>query len=41
MKKQNVKDEKNERLEKWQGRLASARSAYSEELDKMRKREAM
>ena len=41
MKKQNVKDEKNERLEKWQGRLASARSAYSAELDKMRKREAM
>ena len=41
MKKQNVKDEKNERLEKWQGRLASARSAYSTELDKMRKREAM
>ena len=41
MKKQNVKDEKNERLEKWQGRLASARSAYSVELDKMRKREAM
>lgn len=41
MKKQNVKDEKNERLEKWQGRLASARSAYSAELDKMRKREKM
>ena len=41
MKKQNVKDEKNENLEKWQGRLASARSAYSAELDKMRKREKM
>lgn len=41
MKKQNVKDEKNERLEKWQGRLASARSAYSAELDKMRQREKM
>lgn len=41
MKKQNVKDEKNENLEKWQGRLASARSAYSTELDKMRQREKM
>lgn len=41
MKKQNVNDEKNENLEKWQGRLASARSAYSAELDKMRKREKM
>lgn len=41
MKKPNVKDEKNEKLEKWQGRLASARSAYSAELDKMRKREKM
>lgn len=41
MKKQNAKDEKNEKLEKWQGRLASARSAYSAELDKMRKREKM
>ncbi len=41
MKKQNVKDEKNERLEKWQGRLASARSAYSAELNKMRQREKM
>ena len=41
MKKQNVKDEKNENLEKWQGRLASARSAYSAELDKMRQREKM
>ena len=38
MKKQ---DEKNEKLEKWQGRLASARSAYSAELNKMRKREKM
>lgn len=41
MKKQNVKDEKNEKLEKWQGRLASARSAYSAELNKMRRREKM
>lgn len=41
MKKQNVKDEKNEKLEKWQGRLASARSAYSAELNKMREREKM
>lgn len=41
MKKQNVNDEKNKNLEKWQGRLASARSAYSAELDKMRKREKM
>lgn len=38
MKKQ---DEKNEKLEKWQGRLASARSAYSTELNKMRQREKM
>ena len=38
MKKQ---DEKNEKLEKWQGRLASARSAYSAELNKMRQREKM
>ena len=41
MKKPNVKDEKNEKLEKWQGRLASARSAYSTELNKMRQREKM
>lgn len=41
MKKPNVKDEKNEKLEKWQGRLASARSAYSAELNKMRQREKM
>lgn len=41
MKKQNAKDEKNEKLEKWQGRLASARSAYSAELNKMRQREKM
>lgn len=41
MKKQNAKDEKNEKLEKWQGRLASARSAYSTELNKMRQREKM
>lgn len=41
MKKPNVKDEKNENLEKWQGRLASARSAYSAELNKMRQREKM
>ena len=38
MKKQ---DEKSEKLEKWQGRLASARSAYSAELNKMRQREKM
>lgn len=38
MKKQ---DEKNEKLEKWHGRLASARSAYSTELNKMRQREKM
>lgn len=38
MKKPNVK---NEKLEKWQGRLASARSAYSTELNKMRQREKM
>lgn len=41
MKKPNVKDEKNEKLEKWQGRLASARSAYSTELNKMCQREKM
>lgn len=41
MKRQNAKDEKNEKLEKWQGRLASARSAYSTELNKMRQREKM
>ena len=34
-------DKQTKDLEKWQGRLASARSAYSAELDKMRKREAM
>ena len=34
-------DKQTKDLEKWQGKLSSAKAAYSDTLEKMRKREAM